>query len=237
MTPTSKKLSGGRLAAVIAGGSLALVGLMLALAGAGLLWAEDHKDRDGYYTTGTERYSTDTYAVASESLDIDGIPYGDEVYGKVRLKVQGNDGAPVFVGIARSDDVDAYLAGTAHATLTDVDYSPFEPAYRTTAGDRAPARPGTQSFWVASAEGTGTQTVNWNVDNGDWSVVVMNADGSRGVDAGVSAGANVPLIGDLALAASIAALVLLLGGGSLLAGGLIRPRPRPSSPVGSASAA
>ncbi len=225
------------MAAVIAGGSLALVGLLLALAGAGLLWAEDHKDRDGYYTTGTERYSTDTYAVASDSLDIDGIPYGDDVYGKVRLKVQGNDGAPVFVGIARSDDVEAYLAGTAHATLTDVDYSPFNADYRTTAGDRAPGRPGTQSFWAASAEGTGTQTLDWNVDNGDWSVVVMNADGSRGVDAGVNAGANVPLIGDLALAASIAALVLLLGGGSLIAGGLIRPRTRQSSPVGSASAA
>ncbi len=237
MTPTSQTLSGGRLAAVIAGGSLALVGMLLALAGAGLLWADSHKDRDGYFNTGTERFATDTYAVTSDDLDIDGIPAGDHVYGKVRLKVRDDAGAPVFVGIAPTRDVDAYLAGSAHATLTDVDFSPFDPDYSVTAGERSPARPGSQPIWAASVEGAGTQTLNWDVKDGHWSIVVMNADGSKGVHAGVNAGARIPLIGDLALAASIAALVLLLGGGALLAGGLIRPRPRPSSPVGSASAA
>ncbi len=36
------------------------------------------------------------------------------------------------------------------------------------------------------------------MESGDWSVVVMNADGSRGVTAAVSAGAKVPYIAEIA---------------------------------------
>ena len=72
------------------------------------------------------------------------------------------------------------------------------------------------------------------------SVVVMNADGSRGVDARVRAGASVPLVDDLGYGLSIASLVLVLVlvliGGTVPAEAL-RRRPRPSSPDGSAWAA
>ena len=61
----------------------------------------------------------------------------------------------------------------------------------------------------------------------------MNADGSAGVDAGVSAGAKLPILGDLELAAWIAAALFLALGGGLLAAGLRRP-PLGSSPAGSA---
>ena len=64
----------------------------------------------------------------------------------------------------------------------------------------------------------------------------MNADGSRGVNARVSAGASVPLVDDLGYGFSIASLVLVLLGGTLLAEAF-RRRPRPSSPDGSASGA
>ncbi len=36
---------------------------------------------------------------------------------------------PVFVGIARTDQVTSYLSGVAHTTLTDLDYEPFEASY------------------------------------------------------------------------------------------------------------
>ena len=89
--------------------------------------------------------------------------------------------------------------------MTDVDFSPFDPTYRTTSGDAQPARPGAQSIWTASTEGTGTKTLDWKVTDGHWSVVVMNADGSTGVDAEVSAGASLPFLDDLELGAWIAA--------------------------------
>ena len=52
---------------------------------------------------------------------------------------------------------------------------------------------------------------NWDVQDGTWSVVVMNADGSAGVDAGVSAGAKVDWLGTLGWS--------LLGAGILLGAG------------------
>jgi hypothetical protein len=62
---------------------------------------------------------------------------------------------------------------------------------------------------TASAHGTGSQTLTWKVRSGGWSVVVMNADGSRGVDAGVSVAADVPILVPLGWS--------LMGGGALLA--------------------
>ena len=50
----------------------------------------------------------------------------------------------------------------------------------------------------------------------------MNADGSAGVDARVSAGASLPFLDELELTAWIAAALFLAIGGGLLAGGLRR---------------
>jgi hypothetical protein len=218
-TAPSPPLAGGRLAAVIAGGLIALLALTFAAAGAGLGWAGSKKDDAGYYTSKTVRLTTSTSAIATDDLDIDGVPGS---LGKVRLDVSGRDGKALFAGVARTRDVDAYLRGSAHATMTDVDFSPFDPTYRTTPGAAQPSRPGAQGIWTASTEGTGARTLDWKVSDGHWSVVVMNADGSTGVDANVSAGASLPLLDDLELGAWIAAAILFALGGGLIAGGVRR---------------
>jgi hypothetical protein len=89
-----------------------------------------------------------------------------------------------------------------------------------------PAPPTKQPIWDASVHGTGTQTLTWDVRDGDWSVVVMNADGSPGVHADVSAGARIGFLDE-------AGWVLLGMGGVALAGaaafaffGGRPPRPR-----------
>ena len=144
---------------------------------------------------------------------------------------------PVFVGIARTRDVDAYLDRSAHATLTDVEVDPFEADYRTTGGLTRPAAPGTQPIWAARRTGTGTQTLTWDVEDGDWSVVVMNADGSARRRRRHQRRRDVPIVDDLATGFTIGGVSGLGLGVALIAGGLIRPRRRPSSPAGSASAA
>ena len=136
------------------------------------------------------------------------------------MTVGAGNGKPVFAGIAPTRDVDAYLLNSAHATMTDVDFDPFEPTYRTSAGTGTPARPADQSFWAATSDGS--KPLDWKVKGGDWSVVVMNADGSAGVDARVSAGASLPFVDDVELAAWIAAALLLALGGGLLTAGLRR---------------
>ena len=60
--------------------------------------------------------------------------------------------------------------------------------------------------WAAEAQGTGSLTLTWKVTDGDWMVVVTNADASPGVtvraDAGVSSPALPWLAGEL-LAAGV----------------------------------
>ena len=229
-TPAARR-SGRRIAAIVAGSIAAMLAIGLIAAGALLLWGDSKTDDEGYLATGKERYAASTYALASDNLDIDLDGAGwimdrDDV-GKVRLAVESSAGKPVFVGIARTGDVSDYLSGTAYTSVTEVDYSPFHVSYRDRdhAGDHRPALPADQDFWAASAHGSGTQTVNWELEDGDWSIVVMNADGSRGVDTDIRAAAQVPFLGTLGWISLGGALALLLTAAMLMYLGLRASRP------------
>jgi len=226
-TPALRR-SGGRIASIVAGGVAALLAIGLIAAGAVLLWGESEKDDQGYLSTGKDRYAASTYALASDNLDVDldgaGWIMDHDDLGNVRLAVESSAGKPVFVGIARTSDVSNYLRSTSYTSVTDVDYSPFHASYRDHGGNRRPALPAEQGFWAASAHGSGTQTVAWDLQDGDWSIVVMNADGSRGVDTHISAGAKVPFLGTLGWVSLGGALVLLMTAGTLVYLGLRTPR-------------
>ena len=118
-----------RIAAIIASALLALVAIGFIGAGGAALWADSKKDEQGYIATGSDRFSTDTAAMATESLDVDldgaDALLDDGVFGKVRINAESKDGKPLFVGIARSSDVSDYLRGSAHDIIDDVDYSPL----------------------------------------------------------------------------------------------------------------
>ena len=222
MTPshTAQRSTAARIAALIGASIIGLLALVLIAVGGVSLWANGQKDDSGYLSTGTDRFATSTYAVATDNLDLDSRGAGwlinSDRYGKVRLKVDSRAGKPVFVGIARTSEVSRYLRDTAHAVVTDVSYSPFHAEYRAHAGAHRPTLPADQRFWVASAHGSGAQTLTWDVKHGSWSVVVMNADGSRGVDAGVSAGANVPILSAVGWGALGGGLLLLVAAGGIV---------------------
>jgi hypothetical protein len=242
--PPRRGSSGPKVAAIVAGSVLALVSLgLLAVAGVAL-WADGKKDEQGYISTGTDRFHTGTAALRTENLDLDfnGAEeiVGSSEYGKVRVRVTPRADKDMFVGIARTSDVSAYLRGTAHATVTDLDYAPFDADYDTAGGARRAEPPTDQRIWAAQAHGAGAQSLTWDVADGDWSVVVMNADGSSGVDAGVKAGANVPFLDEVAwISLGGGALLLLLSGGLIYAGARTprppRPQAEPAGPVPAAA--
>jgi hypothetical protein len=220
---------GGAVAGVMAVGAFALGGIAL--------WADDQKDDQGYISTNSHRFATSTHALATESLDIDldgaeGLVDTTDL-GDIRLKVSPESGKPVFVGIARSDEVSNYLRGVAHSEVTDVDYDPFEADYVSRDGAKKPAAPADQSIWVASTQGAGTQTLDWEADDGDWSIVVMNADGSAGVAADIDAGAKVPFLAEIGWGGIGGGVLLLLTAAGLLVLGGRPPRNRPgAAPMG-----
>jgi hypothetical protein len=212
-----------RLIALTAGGIAALAAAVALTAGALVLWENGKKDDDGYLSTATHAYGTHGYAIATDDLDIDergpGDVIDDDLYGRLRLKVDSHGDRPVFVGIAPTEDVDRYLARSAHSEVTDVDLDPFHADYRAHGGAAAPGAPAEQGFWAASAHGSGRQTLEWKVRNGGWSIVVMNEDGSRGVDAGVSVGADVPILTPLGWSlVGFGALLALVAAGLVVVG-------------------
>jgi hypothetical protein len=231
MTPPRRHRA-ARTTSVVVG---AIVGLtafaMLALGGV-LLWADSKKDEQGYIHTDTERFATRTAALATDNLDVDSHGLGwltsHDRYGNVRLEVSPRNDKAVFVGIARTKDVSTYLRGTSHTTVTDFHSDPFRAVYRAERGSARPAAPASKRIWAASAHGTGMQTVTWDVKHGDWSVVVMNADGSRGVDTGVSAGADFPILSALAWGSVGGGLVLLGVAALLIVAGTTAQRRAPA---------
>jgi hypothetical protein len=229
----TRRPTGGRLALVIIGGLVAAASLAI-IAFAGVLhWIDNKRDDGGFFDTATVRISADTYAVSSENVEIDEGFLDVVGADRLRLRVRSNTGKPVFAGVARPEDVRSYLGDADRALLTDVEFAPFRPTYEVLGGQAdKPRPPAGEGLWLASATGTGTQTVEWD-PSGGWAVVLMNADVSRGVDAGVSAGAKASLISTLAWVATVIGLLVLAFGVVLLALGF-RRRPQPSSPAGSA---
>jgi hypothetical protein len=233
--PTSKPRSAARTLAVIGGALAGFLAIGLLIAGGVVLWANSKKDHAGYISTASEGFSTNAYAIATDNLDVKldapGWIVNRDHYGKVRLKVTPDGGKPLFVGIAPTRDVTAYLGATAHETVSDVSYAPFDASYTYHEGKRRPGAPAAQRFWVASAHGAGRQSVTWDVKRGSWSIVVMNADGSPDVDARVSAGARLPFLAALGWGAVGGGLVLLIAAGGLMFVGLRAPRAARRAPA------
>jgi hypothetical protein len=67
------------------------------------------------------------------------------------------------------------------------------------------------------AAGPGTQTLAWQVANGRWTVVAMNADASAPVSVRVNAAATLPALPWVATGLLIGGVVVLLAGGLLIA--------------------
>ena len=122
--------------------------------------------------------------------------------------------------------------------IRDIDLSPEHVTYRRRAGETEPTPPRNESFWVAQATTADADQLEWEVESGDWTVVLMNVDASRGVDLDATRHQ-----GRLLLPAAIALVVgglVALGGGTwlIIAGsrGLSRaaevPAPTAPTPAG-----
>ncbi|MCX6498763.1 MAG: DUF4389 domain-containing protein [Arthrobacter sp.] len=207
-------------------GTLAgLLGLGL-LAGAGFTGWANYQQRDGgFFTTPSERYTVDSYALTSPRLNvmIEAGPSGVDpaaLAGSVLLRGSAADSAQqIFIGIAPQADAATYLSGVKHSELTEVRFSPFRVQYRDVAGTKPPARPADQSFWAASATGAGTQELKWDLRSGNWAVVIMNADASSPVSVDLRGGARSELLWPVFLGLLIGGIVLLAVGVPLIVAG------------------
>lgn len=207
-------MTAGRIVLIAVGVVSALIGLALVVGGASLIYVHVAERDDDYYMTGRHELETPLYALVSEELDIDAdIPDWllDQV-DEVRISARPQS-KPTFLGIGRSDDVDRYLGSVPRSRIVDLEFDPFSwETEEITDGPAGPAagpsgQPDAQNFWAASATGAGEVTVDWDVESGEWVVVAMNTDASRGVDVSVAAGAKAPILLPLGIGSLVVGLL------------------------------
>jgi hypothetical protein len=136
--------------------------------------------------------------------------------GTVKLALDPADPqTPVFAGIGPSQDVAAYLNGVSQDQIRDVDVSPNRVRYRRREGEAIPAPPGDQAFWAEQITTGQATDLTWKVESGDWTVVVMNADPSRGIDVDARLGIKVGWFLPTVIGLAVGGLILLAGGTAL----------------------
>lgn len=222
-----------------------VVGVLVLISGFGLLFTGGAlglgyafgRSDDGYFESTIERLSTDTVAVTTEDIELDADPDSadwvfDRLDANVRLRVTSVDpDRDVFIGIARQQDVAAFLEGVAHDEIVDLENG--DPVYERRSGSDAVGVPTEQTFWDASASGPGVQELTWEPASGRWAVVLMNADGTPGVISEVNIGAKSGLVLPLAIILGvIGALLTALAIGLIIFGarGARREASTPGAP-------
>jgi len=234
-------VSAGRILGIVVGGLVLLVGLGLLLGGGGVLVAERVlADAEGFVSLRSASVSQDVYAVVAPAR-IEGAPWfwwRHAVTLRLEVAGRGAEGKPMFVGLAERVDVERYLNGVSYAEVrrlgVDGADRPRQPRlqYRTSTGTTIPPAPATQTFWLATASGAKTQLLEWRIEPGDYCVVLMNAENSRGVNATVSLGIKAPVV------LRIAAIVLGVGAVLFILGlvAILLSARRPPSAAASGSA-
>jgi len=187
------------------------------MGGGAILWMDNTiKDSEGFYTTETIQIDKNSYAIVTGPTDIDieagwdrgiGWDLGDFATFKVEGK-SNNPSNQLFIGIAGESDINAYLSGVGYDKVTNIHIYPYSVDYQNHPGSIVPAAPTSQTFWTSSTYGTGTQSLEWELEAGSYSLVIMNSNGSSDIDASIELGAKVPWL--------IAIGIGLLAGGAIV---------------------
>ena len=227
----------GRVLVLIVGIIAALIGLSLLAGGGALLWADRTlRDDDGYLTTPDEVLQTTTYALASEGLDVETGDLPDwmtdaDRFGNIKIEASSRDGRPLFVGVGPVGAVNAYLGSVSHDVVTDFAVDPFSVTYERQPGGAPSTPPTEQSFWAATSTGSPDETLNWDVEAGNWTIVVMNSDASRGVAVDVAVGAKIGFIFWVAIGILIVGAIITVGSVFLIYLAFRRPRAPATAPA------
>jgi hypothetical protein len=205
---------------LVAGSVVCLLAVAFLAGGGWALWKDRvDRDTDGFVSIGSTTLRTDTYAIVGD-LHGDGPSWLWEsaVLGDSRVRATSQSQQPLFIGIARTDDLFRYLRGAGYANIDR-----FEVSTDTThAGGPPSGPPSRESIWAVSTQGAGQQTLRWDSRAGDWSIVLMNADTRAGVAVRGDASAKLPILPWVAFGLLVAAGASGLVGAWLLVRGMRR---------------
>jgi len=213
-------MSAGKIALLVFGIIFLLVAVGLLFAGGTLVWVDQElKDSDGFISTDTIYLERGSHAIITRPADIDlemTWPFDEGDLATIKVKASNdNPSKQVFIGIAEKSDVEDYLDGVEYDEITGFRIHPYDVDYKKHTGSsvpEAPDSPDIRDIWTEWVVGNGTQTLEWEIESGSWVLVLMNADGSAGIDLSGSVGIKAPWIFGLGIGLLAGgAVVLILG--------------------------
>jgi hypothetical protein len=209
-------------ALLIVGVLLVLFSVLPLLGGIVAAALNARQGNDGFLRSPAVALSTEGFALTSPAADIrtDDAELRRELL-TVQARVGAAEGDDVFLGIAEEDDVADYLRGVRRSVVEEVRLAPDAVEYRDIPGQRTPAAPDDEAFWVSAASGPGTQQIEIPLRSGDWVIVVMNSDASPGVRVDAHIGVRSPVLLPLATTLLTIGGLLLLGGAAMVVFGAI----------------
>jgi uncharacterized membrane protein len=232
-------MSAGRIILLIFGIIGILISIGLLVGGGAILWLDyTAKDSDGFYTTKTIQIEKDSFAVVTGSANIDieadwGWGWQWDLGNLATFKVEGSSNDPsnqLFIGIARESDLNAYLSGVEHDEIVRLHIYPDSIDYQHHSGSVVPRAPTLQTFWTSSAFGAETQSFEWELEPGSHSLVLMNSDGSAGIDIDIELGVKVPWLLGVGIGLLAGGVIALVTGSVMVIFAVRRPKTIPPKP-------
>jgi hypothetical protein len=214
---------------VVLGSVLLVIGLVLGTIAAALVVALGPRSE---LDSGPQQLSTPTTALVTSAASADGLEGLGAVLGSpsVRVSVAGDRTTDVFVGIGPADAVSEYLAGAAVDEATDITIDPFLLDVARRPGTSSVAPPEDQDFWVASTTAAAGGTLVWPLQQGDYRIVVMNANGASGVGTPFRLQIGLPRLFPVSVGVLLASAAVSAVGGVILAVVLRRSRHSSDAP-------
>jgi hypothetical protein len=219
----------GKVVALVAGILIVIISLALLVPGGVLLGLYGtQRDADGFFKTSSRTLTSSGYALVTPNVELDlgpvaGMHFLSGNAARVLIVAQSTTGGSMFVGIGPTSKVTEYLAGVDYDEVTGFGWWMQDVRYRHVDGQTAPAPPEQQDFWVAKEEGVDTAVVDWPIEAGNWTAVVMNTNASAPVSANISLGARLDILFPIGLGMVIGGVVLLAVGILLIVLGARRP--------------
>jgi hypothetical protein len=216
---------GKRVILIVLGALILLIGAAAAVGGAALVIVFGP---DGTASSGSNHVTSSRVALVAAIDDIKGAKGFASAVGRIQLQLRVDSSQAAFVGVGPAASVERYLAGAPIDRVTDLEVDPFDLSTQPRPGTAQPPAPGEQTFWTVSDTGSHAR-VNWRVADGNYHLVVMNADATPNVDVDAGASLTVPHLFGIGLGFLIAGVVILLLGVFLIVRGA---RQRPQAGLG-----
>ena len=224
-------MSGGRIVLLVFGIIALVVAVGLLILGGLAVWLDTARtDSEGFVTTGTIHLDRDSHAIVTEPVEMELRGWWWDWNDFATIKLEGSTDAPsskqIFIGIAEDSDVKAYLNNVEYDEIDRWRIWPHKVEYDNHPGSAVPVAPATQAFWTVSAHGAGTQTLEWELEEGTYMLVLMNDDGSAGVDLSIELGAKVSWLIWVGVGLLVGGAVATIGGSLMIYFAVRRKTPR-----------